>query len=151
MICFDVRVNGDKVCTAGIGKFGVMSAMVNWVRRHPRPELKLPRTKQLELNVGGFCRQSSTGDGEHLRWLARALKVGDKVTISVLDKDTYDEPKRREPYIARVEEQHEREYYERLKKKYGDLAPNSAQRAEPLRADAKGARRGQRPTKKRRR
>jgi len=33
MICFEVKINGNKVCVAGVGESGVLSSIINWVKR----------------------------------------------------------------------------------------------------------------------
>jgi hypothetical protein len=125
MISFDVFVNGNRLCRAGVGEHGVLSAITTWARREgPPPEGIDEWTDEewsdetLELDVGGFYQDSPGGDGKHLRWLKRKLGVGDVITIQVLDDQSCDEPPSRTPYIAKEETEREREYYMRLKRKY---------------------------------
>ena len=120
MICFEVSVNGERLCIAGVGEYGVLSAMTTWSRRQqPLAEAgSEDRDEDLELDVGGFYRDPPEGDGEHLQWARRPLSRGDVVSIRVLDSDSADEPAGRTPYVAEVESDREHEYYLRLKEKY---------------------------------
>jgi len=66
---FVVSVNGRKLCTAGIGPFGVMTTMLDWVGGGPRR----PREGTFELSVGGLDSRTN----EHVDWDAPAVNVRD--------------------------------------------------------------------------
>lgn len=87
MICFEVWVNGEKVCVAGVGNSGVLSSIVSWGGRENRKFIK-PK-----LHVGGLV------NGEHVRWTEEGhyLDVGDEVTIKIVETNTADEPVRKYP------------------------------------------------------
>jgi hypothetical protein len=86
MIAFQVTVNGSEVCTAGISDFGVVSAIVTWVRRTPAKSADGKSIEEeLTFHVGGL-------DSEHLNWLRTTLNVGDTVTVRILDNAHVDAP-----------------------------------------------------------
>ena len=58
MICFEIFVNGKKICTAGIdSEFGVLTSIVTWVKRDltqiPLEERHKIPEEELDFNVGG--------------------------------------------------------------------------------------------------
>ncbi len=80
MICFEVRVNGEVACVAGMEAIHFLKALVEW-----RPHGGIP----LRLAVGGMAgpgpiTQESTS-WEELSWLGRPLVVGDEVSIKIVD------------------------------------------------------------------
>jgi hypothetical protein len=97
MIAFEVWVNGEKKCTAGVGDKGVLNAIMNGPS-HPH------------LSVGGLSGE------EHVRWLERngELKVGDEVTIRIVETDQIDEPVDR--YRSQTREEKERKVKDDLQK-----------------------------------
>jgi hypothetical protein len=95
MIAFVVSVNGQRVCTIGVGDSGILGAHVSWVGRPEEPG-------DLELGIGGL----DTRTDEHVRWPhPPEIKVGDTVTIQVIETDTVDAPTdRKTPAQLREEE-----------------------------------------------
>jgi len=97
MICFEVQVNGRRVCTAGVGDLGGLSAILTWVKRDPKQRPQGLSKKKwceetLDLTVGG-----TDGHGEDstqfLDWLRHwSISVGDEITIKVLSQDNCDPP-----------------------------------------------------------
>lgn len=83
MLAFVVRLNGVRVCTIGVGDDGVLNSSVTWVgggpNAHPEPYLEVS------------ALDGRTGD--HLRWGDPTdLKLGDTVTIQVIETDSVDAP-----------------------------------------------------------
>ena len=116
MTVFDVFVNDRKICRAGVGALGVLSATVTWVRltgtaQGTAHRLKEP-SEQTGLAVGGLS------NGIHRRWPSRDLTIGDRVTIAVASARTFDRPTREEPPDPKLREQQERRYYLRLKRRF---------------------------------
>ena len=95
MTVFDVFINGRKVCRAGVGADGVLSAIVNWVRLTGPAARTARRTRQpieeSRIHVGGL-----RGD-EHRTWLERDLFPGDRVSIHVVKAPRADSPTKRTP------------------------------------------------------
>jgi hypothetical protein len=59
MIAFEVSLNGKRVCTAGVQDFGVLSAIVSWVRRRPA-QSRDGKTieEELTVEVGGLVTEA---------------------------------------------------------------------------------------------
>ena len=114
MTVFDVFLNGRKVCRAGIGDEGVLTALVSWSHVRPAQE-RAGRTRariETQLQVGGLAKHS------HRTWVGRRLNTGDRVTVSVVNADTFDRPARLESSDPARRERQEKRYYERLRQKY---------------------------------
>lgn len=78
----EVRLNGKKLCLAGIGDDGVLSAIVNWVTRAGKGDLF--------LEVGGLLSPKE----EHVDWIRqKPLKVGDEIRVAILETDVVDKPR----------------------------------------------------------
>ncbi|MFY9611388.1 MAG: hypothetical protein WAU45_22600 [Blastocatellia bacterium] len=108
MIAFEILRDDERVCLAGVEN-GVLTAMLSWVSC----------SGELILDVGGLEAGGDEG-GQQLRWLNEQLEPGATVSIRVLETLTADAPLSREPQDPEFAARHEREYYERLRKKYGD-------------------------------
>ncbi|HWB11137.1 MAG TPA: hypothetical protein VG826_18050 [Pirellulales bacterium] len=119
MICFDILVNGRKLCTAGVGDPGTLHAHIIWVLRHGQFDYSgTPGTddETIGLTVDG----DSYGRQECLSWPNTNLKAGDEVTIRVVDLESADEPTRvkmDEQTIRRILEPR-RAMYEKLKREF---------------------------------
>lgn len=119
MIALVVSVNGQRVCTVGVGDSGVISAHVNWVGRAGEPG-------DLDLGIGGLDSRTD----EHIRWpRPPEIKVGDTVTIQVIETDIVDTPTdRKTPAQLREEEREfltemEREHQARILRKIDEELP----------------------------
>jgi hypothetical protein len=77
-----VYLNGKKLCLAGIGDDGVLSAIVNWVGEGRWPA-------DLFLHVGGLV----TVTQEHVAWVRqKSLGIGDEIRIKIVDESPVDVP-----------------------------------------------------------
>jgi hypothetical protein len=87
---FDVRLNGRPLYRAGVGRDGVLNAIVSWTKLTGPAARRARRQKspveETRLDVGGLR------GGVHREWLARPLKVGDEVTIAVRPAGRVDAP-----------------------------------------------------------
>ena len=88
MICFELRLNGRRLATAGIPGYGVLSSFVTWVKRNPRRTFATKRT-ELDLSLGGRFSDSDSSLG----WVDLRLKVGDRIGWRIVDRPTCDPPK----------------------------------------------------------
>jgi hypothetical protein len=98
MLCFDVSLNGKRVCRAGLGPEGVLTSIVTWVyHTGPSDDRSQLRAKQVDLHVGGLVND------DHVAWtdMYGDLTVGDNVLVSIVEADNPDEPSRREPNFAK--------------------------------------------------
>ena len=73
MVAFEIFINGKKKCTAGIGKPGVVTTILNWVQADEQRGRK--PSEDMELSVGGLISRSR----EFLEWFRRDLKRGDEI------------------------------------------------------------------------
>jgi hypothetical protein len=89
MLAFEIHINGKKRCVAGIGKPGVVSTVLSWVLR--APEGRGRQSEELSLGVGGLVSRSD----EDLVWLQRDMRLGDEVTIRIVEVRAADKPKKR--------------------------------------------------------
>jgi len=95
---FQLEVNGESVCIAGVEGFGVLSAVVHWVKRDPsrfNPE-KNPHSsveqfcsEEIDIELGGLD-SNPQADARPLVWHRRALKAGDVVTLRILEPGSID-------------------------------------------------------------
>ena len=83
MKCFEVTVNGVKVCTAGVGDSGVLTSILSLVKRND--------SETLDLRVGGLAHRTADVT-EHLEWFRQDLDVGDEITIKIVEAFECDEP-----------------------------------------------------------
>jgi hypothetical protein len=124
MISFQISIDGRKICTAGVGDAGVTSVTASWVRR-PSPEPASDDAvsgrfeEELTLDVGGLTHDPD-GASVHVSWLRQPLRVGQQVTIAVVDTTAVDAPRTREREDPTLAAQRKRAYYERLKREYGE-------------------------------
>jgi hypothetical protein len=97
MRAFEVHLNGRKLCVAGVGKAGVLTAILDYVGGQG--------SEETALTVGGLL----TDADEHVRWVKRRkLKTGDEIHVTVLESKSADSPKmrqRRDPKADLKEQQ----------------------------------------------
>lgn len=122
MIAFEIYRNGKKLCTAGAGDAAVLTAILSWSapkgkRRSNRKRASRGVAHDLNLHVGGLITVPPNAS-EHVRWLSTSLRVGDQVTMKLIETDSPDKPQRRSVYTEEQAERQEKQYYEKLKKKY---------------------------------
>ena len=124
MIAFDISIDGRKACTAGVSPLGVASVIVSWVRRASRDPASgepIPDSfeEELTLDVGGLTHDPD-GAPVHVRWLRGALSLGQQITLTVVETESADPPYTREREDPGLAARRKREYYERLKREYGE-------------------------------
>jgi hypothetical protein len=86
MRAFKISLNGKKLCVAGIGDEGVLSATVNWVAG---VRGKRKGDGDLFLHVGGLAIPADV----HVAWVAqRPLQVGDEIRLKVVETPVVDKP-----------------------------------------------------------
>jgi len=84
MRAFKVSLNGKKLCLAGIGERGVLTAIIDWVA--------LDREEQLSVQVGGLANE------EHLKWTGpKSLRVGDEIRVKIVEAASVDRPVKKQP------------------------------------------------------
>jgi hypothetical protein len=104
---FQVQLNDETPIRAGDDAISVLTAMVTYVASR----------QEIELRVGGLFARQSSGN-EHVDWLQRELRVGDRIVLTVTDSRDVDPPVHRTQEDPRLAEQMERKYYEQLKARF---------------------------------
>ncbi len=108
MRAFEVYLNNQKLCLAGVGDRGVLSAHVTWNTGDAN--------ESLELETGGLISTNM----EFVSWIRqRPLSVGDHVRISVVEANSVDEPKTRHRTDPAKELRAKKAYVRRTAKELG--------------------------------
>jgi hypothetical protein len=100
MICFEVRVNGKVLCTAGVGDLGVLTTILTWVKRSPhrKPEGVGEEEwckEDLYLSVSGSTPTSTDVESDdYFDWIgSQTISPGDEITVRVLVPGECDPPR----------------------------------------------------------
>jgi len=111
MICFEVIINGEKICTTGTGEEGVITAIFSYVKQAAE-ENTSDESDEPRLHVGGYK------NGVHLEWTDGILEIGDEVTIRVIETNEFDAPVREYRDDPEQLERQKREFYEQCKREF---------------------------------
>ena len=123
MICFQLSINGNHICTAGVGTVGVLTAILTWAKRadEARPadsDASEWSEEELYFHVAG-SRGHSTEGLEFLNWIEHhKVAANDVITIKVLDQDTCDPPVTVRVDTAESAAERKRKHYEMLKAEF---------------------------------
>lgn len=128
MICFDVGLNGRRLCRAGVGESGTITTFVSWTGGAPLCPKPRGRTKAglLQLSVGGAF--GSLERQEYPQWVERQIKPGDTVSITVVKADSADRYRRKDLITAESTAKLERRYYRELKRRFEPSAKAKGRR-----------------------
>ena len=94
MLAFEVHLNGEKLCTAGVSGHGFVHLWLNWhriMRRIKKGSTERELREGSSLNVGGIRRLEREKD-EHIRWVSESVSVGDEIIIRVVESEQIDSP-----------------------------------------------------------
>jgi hypothetical protein len=106
MRAFKVFLNGKKLCLAGIGERGVLTAIVDWVAQD--------RGEQLSVQVGGLANE------EHLKWTGpKRLRVGDEIRVKIVEADSVDRPTQKQAIDPKETLSAKKRYVRMLAKELG--------------------------------
>ena len=108
MRAFEVFVNHKRLCSAGIGEDGVLTAIVTFATKKGHRD-------DLELHVGGLISPVR----ENVTWAHDALKVGDEISVKIVDANTTDPPSRRERDDPADDLKRQKNYVRAMAKKLG--------------------------------
>jgi hypothetical protein len=130
MIAFRIKLNGQKVATAGLPGYHVVSAIATSVLRRAdvvgRSPSRRPKRPELRFELGGLWT-SPEGAREHVSWTRfRTLRPGDKISLEIIETDSADEPIHRTRDEAVSIETAERAQLRHLKKKYAGTRPTES-------------------------
>jgi hypothetical protein len=124
MLAFEVLIDNQRMCVAGMDDWSVMSVIVSAVRER---DGDTPRPGELDVTVGGLSEEDSNGVSHHARWGRVKLAIGSQVTINIVDNDQTDPPIKRyrsdrevqeDPFTEEEIEEMERADWLRLKAKF---------------------------------
>lgn len=98
----EVLLDGRRVAVAGVDEFGVVSAIISWVKRQPGKVSEAVRSRK-GFDEAAFLREECTLEvsgldsikDKHLSWARKALRPGAEVTIRVLGPGDYKAAKRK--------------------------------------------------------
>ena len=108
MRAFEVFLNDKKLCLAGIGDDGVLSAIVNWVTRG--------QAGDLFLEVGGLVSPNR----EHVKWVKqKPLRVGDEIRVRIVESSSPDRPSRKHRIDPAKELRSQKRYLRMMAKNLG--------------------------------
>jgi hypothetical protein len=118
MIAFEILINEKKELVAGIEDWDFINAIINAKRA-----LKANETDEFEIRIGGIAQQVENDKIEHLRWGCKTLKLGDTVSIRLIDTNKVDPPIKRYRSDRKVQESPftDEEIYEMKKQTYLEL------------------------------
>lgn len=111
MICFQVDINGRKLCIAGVGEFGVLTTVISMVKS--RDSIRQGGGTPAQLRIGGTTSLNNISD-ENVEWDGSGLNVGDQVTITIVDHLQPEEPSQRTMRDPAVELERTKAHYEWL-------------------------------------
>lgn len=106
MRAFEVYLNDKKLCLAGIGDDGVLTAIVDGVTRKGKGSLS--------LSVAGFVSPIS----EHVTWVRQNLHVGDEITVKVVETSSTDKPTKKERTNPAEDLKYKKSYVRALAKQF---------------------------------
>jgi len=106
MRAFEIYVNGERLCCAGVSDASVLTAIIDYVGREK---------ERLHLHVGGLLIPQD----EHVRWQDRDLTVGDDVRVKIIEIDTVDAPTKRFPRDPKKDVRAQKQYVRTMAKKIG--------------------------------
>ena len=96
MLAVEVRVNGKRLAIAGAEDLSVLSAIVSATGRLGRKTSEFRRIRRkpdIWLSAGGLTARYGGVPDEHLNWIRHhLLKVGDRVSIRVVNVARADKP-----------------------------------------------------------
>ena len=96
MVGYSVYRNDQRLCAAGVGAFGVLTACVTWAASSPErvarqvsegESAQEPVTLTLQVNV---LKNQDASQAVHLCWIDASLRVGDEIRIQIVDTSQVD-------------------------------------------------------------
>jgi hypothetical protein len=108
MKAFEVVVNGERLCLAGIAGNCVLSVTITHLKRNGDRD-------EIDLEVAGLVSAA----GEHVDWAVTPLRTDDEVRIKIIDSDSADEPKERRPRNPEEELVQQKQYVREMAKQLG--------------------------------
>jgi len=110
MIAFEIKINGQSLGIAGAEDLAVLTAIVTAVGKlGPQSHGAYQRENDhhTEIRVGGLTSRAEAGADEHLDWIQQTLKLGDVITITLVDATSTDSPSVSQPARTDYKQQFE--------------------------------------------
>ena len=85
MIAFEISVNGHHVQTIAVGESGMLNVDVTWSRLQKYGATVLEEFLLWPTGLEGYS-------GDTLQWIRSRLKVGDSVTVKIVEVDGLADP-----------------------------------------------------------
>jgi hypothetical protein len=92
MIALQIDIDDERYVVAGVEDWSLLRADVLASRVEQDSTV---RDGYIELSAGGLTLPNAEGIRQHFRYTTVPLKIGTRVTISVIEVDTVDPPKKR--------------------------------------------------------
>jgi hypothetical protein len=106
MRAFEVYINGERLCLAGVNNASVFTAIIEYAGQDE---------EHTHLHVGGLL----IPEQEDVAWQDRSLSVGDDVRIRVLESDRVDAPTERSRTNPKQDIEAQKRYIRMMAKKFG--------------------------------
>ena len=122
MIVLRVQVNGESPVVGGAKDLGVLNAIITAVGKlgGDASPCRSDEPPDIHLSLGGLTSRAANTPDEHVRWIGhRELRVGDKITIEVLDTAVADPIE--SGHATEQREDDERQYFDHCKRAYLEL------------------------------
>jgi hypothetical protein len=81
VIAFEISVNGHHIRTVSVGEFGMLTAEVMWARIRQN-------SGTIHEEFRTLCHGLEGNEGDSLQWPDAPLKVGDAVTVRIVEVDS---------------------------------------------------------------
>jgi len=108
MHAFEVSRNGKRLCVAGVGQDGVLTAIVSLVIGKP--------VLDLDLSVGGLI----SSPRRHVYWAReKGLSVGDEIHVRIIESDSIDDPEESELTDPAKDLKYRKSYVRPMAKQFG--------------------------------
>jgi hypothetical protein len=94
MVAFEVFRNNERLCVAGVGDSGVLTAIVTWVTHSPDrvKQLAAEGISEEESAPDLFLQVGGLKDRVHMDWSTQALRVGDEIKVHIIEATQVDTP-----------------------------------------------------------
>lgn len=86
MLCIEVWLNGERLCTGGLEDFGTLWVDFHW---HNTPEQRDGWRTNPALSMSGVLEKAPF---QSLSWLRRAVGIGDEITFKLIEAENFDPP-----------------------------------------------------------
>ena len=113
MLAFEVHLNGNKKCVAGIGEPGVLTTTLTWVLGQPKGRRK--SGEDMWLHVGGLISRNY----EFVDWFQRKVRRGDEVVIRIVEVGAADAPRKRRQESPAQRRRQQQAYVRKMAKQFG--------------------------------